>query len=82
MKIYIGNLNEVIEDIHLVEAFKDYGTVNSAKVMRDKYTGKSRCFGFITMPDNDEALNAIDTLDGGLWEGKTIVVKKAFKKAN
>jgi len=77
MIIYIGNLHEKIEDIHLKEAFQDYGTVHSAKVIKDRYTGRSRGFGFIEMPDNKEAIKAINTLNNGTWEGKKISVKKA-----
>jgi RNA recognition motif-containing protein len=76
MTIYIGNLNEIIEDNHLKEAFEDYGTVSSTKVILNRYTKKSRCFGFIEMPNDMEAMKAIEELDGGSWEGKIIIVKK------
>lgn len=79
MNIFIGNLDEKIRGIHLKEAFQDYGVVTSAKVIIDKTTGTSKGFGFIEMPNSEEAANAIKTLNGGTWEGKVITVRKAFK---
>jgi RNA recognition motif-containing protein len=80
MKLYIGNLDEKIQDIHLKEAFSDFGKVASAKVITDRYTRKSRGFGFVEMPDEDEALKVIKTVNGSTWEGKVITVRKAFDK--
>lgn len=80
MRIYVGNLNDKIEDDHLKKAFQDYGTVTSAKIIIDKYTGRSRGFGFIEMPNIDEALKVIETVNGGTWEGKVIKVNKAINK--
>lgn len=79
MKIYIGNLDERVRDNHLKEAFTEFGTVTSAKVIIDRYLGKSRGFGFIEMPNDEEALKVIKNVNGGTWEGKQIVVRKAFK---
>jgi cold-inducible RNA-binding protein len=79
MKIYIGNLDEKIRDNHLKEAFTEFGTVTSAKVILDRYVGKSRGFGFIEMPNDEEAQKVIKNVNGATWEGKQIVVKKAFK---
>ena len=80
MNIFIGNLDDKINHEHLKEAFQDYGEVSRAVVVKDKYTGKSRGFGFIEMPDNGEAVNAINTLNGGTWEGKVIRVNQAKEK--
>ena len=80
MNIYIGNLDEKIEESHLKKAFQDFGTVLSAKIIIDKNTGKSRGFGFIEMPNSEEALKVIETVNGATWEGKVITVKKAMKK--
>jgi RNA recognition motif-containing protein len=79
MKIYIGNLDERVRDNDLKDAFKDFGNVTSAKVILDRYLGKSRGFGFIEMPDETEAMNVIKNVNGGTWEGKKIIVRKAFK---
>ena len=79
MKIYIGNLDDKVRDNDLREAFKEFGTVSSAKVIVDRYLGKSRGFGFIEMPDETEAINVIKNVNGGTWEGKKIIVRRAFK---
>jgi len=80
MNIFIGNLNEKIQDNHLKEAFGDYGKVATAKVITDRYTGKSKGYGFVEMPSEEEGQKAIDTLNGGKWEGNIIVVNKAKNK--
>ena len=79
MNIFIGNLDEKIQDMHLKEAFAEYGKVLKAKVIKDHNTGKSKGFGFIEMPDETEAEKAIKTLNGGKWEGKIIKVNEANK---
>lgn len=78
MKIFIGNLDEKIQSIHLREAFQEYGEVASAKVIVDKKTGKSKGFGFIEMPNDGEAQKVISTVNGGTWEGKVITVREAY----
>jgi RNA recognition motif-containing protein len=80
MNIFIGNLDIRIEGYHLKEEFKNYGVVTSAAVIKDKATGVSRGFGFIEMPNDEEALKAIETLNGGKWEGNVITVRKAMNK--
>ncbi len=79
MKLFIGNLNKIVEDTHLMTAFQDFGTVASARVIKDKTTGLSRGYGFVEMPDDEEATKVIDTVNGGTWGGNIITVKKAFK---
>jgi len=78
MKIFIGNLDEKIQSIHLKEAFQEYGEVSSAKVVTDRKSGKSKGFGFIEMPNDGEAKNVISTINGGTWEGKVITVREAY----
>jgi len=78
MKLYIGNLDEKIQSIHLKDAFKEFGTVKSAIVIVDKKTRVSKGFGFIEMPNDAEAQNVIDTVSGGTWEGKVITIRKAY----
>lgn len=77
MKLFIGNLDEKIQDEHLREAFGEFGIVKSAVVIKDRYTGSSRGFGFIDMPNDQEAKDVIKNVNGGVWEGKKINVKKA-----
>lgn len=80
MKLYIGNLNEKIEDSHLLEAFSEFGKVQSAKIKMDRFTRRSACFGYVEMPNDAEAEVVIRKVNGGLWEGKKIIVKKAYDK--
>ncbi|HVG42532.1 MAG TPA: hypothetical protein VM888_13035, partial [Chitinophagaceae bacterium] len=60
--------------------FTEYGEVTSAKVITDKFTGKSRGFGFVEMPDNEAAKKAISELDNGVVEGRNIKVMEAKPK--
>ena len=64
VNIFVGNLAWGVDDIALKEAFEAHGTVDSARVIHDRETGRSRGFGFVEMPNENEALKAIDDLDG------------------
>lgn len=77
MKIFVAKLDYSITDADLEHVFKDYGEVESAKVIMDRETGRSRGFGFVEMPNDEEAQAAIDELDGAELEGREVVVKKA-----
>ncbi len=81
MNIFVAQLNFRINSDYLKEIFVEYGEVTSAKVVLDRSTGRSKGFGFVEMPDEGEALNAIEELNGAEVEGKTIVVKKANPKS-
>jgi RNA recognition motif-containing protein len=80
MNIYISNLNFKVEDDDLRQLFEDYGEVSSAKVITDKYTGRSRGFGFVEMTDNEAALKAISELNQVEHEGKVLTVNEARPK--
>lgn len=77
MNIYVGNLSYEVTENDLAGAFEGFGRVESAKVIRDMYTGKSRGFGFVEMLDDAEAQTAIENLDGKDLKGRTIKVNKA-----
>ncbi|HYJ38692.1 MAG TPA: RNA-binding protein [Chitinophagaceae bacterium] len=77
MNIHVSNLSFNVTDEDLKDFFADYGEVSSAKVIMDKYTGKSRGFGFVEMPDDEAAKKAISELDNGVVEGRTIRVSEA-----
>lgn len=77
MNIYVGNLTREITDDDLKEAFKEYGQVQSATVIKDKFTGESRGFGFVEMPGAAEAKAAIEGLNGQELKGKTLTVNEA-----
>ncbi len=78
MKLYIGNLDEKIQSNHLREAFGEFGQVDSAKVIVDKKTGKSRGFGFVEMPNDEEGRTVINKVNGGTWEGKVLNIREAY----
>ena len=80
MNIYVSNLSFNVQDEDLREFFTEYGEVSSAKVITDKFTGKSRGFGFVEMPDDEAARKAIAELDNGTVEGRTIKVMEAKPK--
>ncbi len=80
MNIFVGSLPWSIEEADLRESFEAYGTVDSVKVVTDKFTGRSKGFGFVEMPNDGEAQKAIDELNGATVEGRTIVVNKSEPK--
>lgn len=77
MNIYVSNLGFSLQDEELNKLFTEYGTVSSAKVITDKFTNKSRGFGFVEMPDNHAAETAIKELNGRLVEGRSVRVSEA-----
>lgn len=82
MNIYVSNLGFNVQDEDLRNFFAPYGVVSSAKVINDNYTGKSRGFGFVEMPDEAAAKKAIAELDNGMVEGRNIKVMEARPKEN
>ena len=80
MNIYVGNLDFKVSDHELKEIFEEYGTVDSVKIIVDKYTGKSKGFGFITIPDHVEANKAITELNGSTLGDREITVNEARPK--
>jgi|SRR5580692_1763606 RNA recognition motif-containing protein len=77
MNIYVANLSFDIQDEDLKEFFAPYGEVTSAKVIKDKETGRSRGFGFVEMSDDTAAKKAIAELDGATVENRAIKVNEA-----
>jgi len=82
MNIFVAKLDFGTDSYTLQEAFEAFGEVSSANVITDKYSGKSRGFGFVEMPNDDEARKAIEELDGTELDGRTIVVKEAEDRRN
>jgi RNA recognition motif-containing protein len=74
MNIYIGNLSYEIKEDGLRMLFNGFGKVENAKIIMDRFTGRSKGFGFVEMPDNSKADQAIRTLNGKLIEGQNIRV--------
>jgi RNA recognition motif-containing protein len=77
MNIYISNLSFDVNDSDLRELFEEYGAVSSAKVITDKFSGKSRGFGFVEMNNDEEGQKAIDELNQAEYDGKVINVSVA-----
>ena len=80
MNIYVSNLSFNVQDEDLRGFFTPYGEVTSAKVINDKFTGKSRGFGFVEMSDDEAAKKAIAELDNGMVDGRNIKVTEARPK--
>lgn len=76
-KLYVGGLPFSVTEGQLQELFAAHGTVESARVITDKFTGRSRGFGFVEMSSTAEAQKAIEALNGTELEGRTIVVNEA-----
>jgi len=82
MNIYVGNLSYEATDVTIREAFESFGAVTSARVIKDKYSGQSRGFGFVEMPAQSQAQTAIKSLNGKELLGKAISVNEARARAD
>ena len=76
-KLYVGNLAYSVRDDSLLQAFSQFGTVTSAKVMMDRDTGRSKGFGFVEMGSDAEAQSAINGMNGQALDGRALVVNEA-----
>ncbi len=79
-KLYVGNLSYTTTDQELQDLFAQHGTVQSANVVTDRYTGQSRGFGFVEMGSGEEAQQAIEALNGSDFQGRNLVVNEARPK--
>ncbi|MCJ7610967.1 MAG: RNA-binding protein [Candidatus Aminicenantes bacterium] len=77
MNIYVGNLAREAGESDLRDAFQAFGEVTSASIIKDKFTGDSRGFGFVEMPNKSEAEKAISSLNGKSIKGRTVTVNEA-----
>lgn len=80
MNIYVGNLDYKVDEKTLEGLFAEYGTVSSARIITDKFNGRSKGFGFVTMDDDEEARKAISELNGTTVISREIVVNEARPK--
>ena len=76
-KLYVGNLPYTVRDEDLQQAFSAYGSVNSAKVMMERDTGRSKGFGFVEMGNDAEAQAAVEGMNGQSLGGRSLVVNEA-----
>ncbi len=77
MNIYCGNLSYRLTEDELRQAFEEHGAVDSARIITDRETGRSKGFGFVEMPNDDEARAAIDALAGAELGGRNLNVNEA-----
>ncbi|MCD4791040.1 MAG: RNA-binding protein [Bacteroidales bacterium] len=77
MNIYVGNLDFKVDETDLEGIFEEFGTISSSKIITDKYSGRSKGFGFVTMENQDEANKAIKELNGTTLKNREIVVNEA-----
>ena len=80
MNIYVGNLSWNLKDQDLQNLFSQYGEVTSAKIVLDKFTNRSKGFGFVEMANDDEAKAAIEALNGTEVDSRSIVVNESRPK--
>jgi len=80
-KLYVGNLSFSVDDQTLADAFSQYGTVESAKVITDRDTGRSKGFAFVEMSSAAEAQDSISKLNGSQFEGRAMNVSEAKPQA-
>jgi RNA recognition motif-containing protein len=82
MNIYVGNLHFNVNEDELRKAFEEYGEVSSVKIISDKYSGRSKGFGFVEMLNDKEAQEAIENLNGTEIKGRSVNVNQAREKEN
>lgn len=82
MNIYVGNLDFKVNETDLEGIFEEYGAVSSVNIITDKYNGRSKGFGFVTMDNQVEAIKAIKELNGATLESREIVVNEAKPRKN
>jgi RNA recognition motif-containing protein len=81
MNIYVGSLNFKMREDELSNLFEEFGEVTSAKIITDKYSGKSKGFGFVEMPEEAEAKKAIEELNGKEVIGRRLVVNESVERS-
>ncbi len=77
MKLYVGNLPFSVDDSKLKEAFSSFGDVEEASVIKDKFSGRSKGFGFVTIKDDEAAKKAISEMNGKNFEGREMKVSES-----
>lgn len=77
MNIYVGNLDYSVTDDDLKDAFSEFGEIESSSIINDKFSGQSKGFGFVEMPNDSEAEKAIEALNESELKGRNIKVNQA-----
>lgn len=82
MKLYVGNLSYAMTETELSDLFTPFGTVESAKIITDRYSGRSKGFAFVEMPNGDEGKKAIEDLNGKEFKQRALIVNEARPQEN
>ncbi len=82
MNIYVGNLAREVTEDDLRQAFGKFGSVNNASIIKDKFSGEPRGFGFVEMPSSQEAQAAMNALNGQDLKGRSLTVNEARPKSD
>ena len=82
MNIYVGNLSHQTTEDDLRQAFEGFGQIESVNIIKDRFSGESRGFGFVEMPSKNEAQNAIEEMNGKDLMGRAVNVNEARPKTN
>lgn len=82
MNIFVGSLSFKVNDDELKSAFEAFGEVSSARVIKDKFSGRSKGFGFVEMPNDDEAKAAIEGLNQKEIKGRPVAVVEAHERVD
>ena len=80
MNLYVGNISYEMSEDDLSNTFAEYGEVTSVKIIKDKFTGRSRGFGFVEMTDDSDGEKAISELNGKEFNGRDLTVNKANER--
>ena len=81
MNVYVGNLSYDLSEDDLKQAFEEFGEVTSAKIISDRYSGRSKGFGFVEMTDSNSGTAAIEALDGNDFGGRDLRVNEAKERS-
>jgi RNA recognition motif-containing protein len=81
MNIYVGNLSYEVTEDDLKQAFEAFGQVETVKIIKDRWSGQPRGFGFVEMPEREEAYSAINGLNGKDLKGRSVKVDKARSRS-
>lgn len=82
MNIFVGNISYSTTEDDIRRMFEEYGEIDSVKIITDRDTGRSRGFGFVEMPNDDEAQSAIDALDGKELDGRALKINESRPRSD
>lgn len=80
MDIYIGNLHYEITEEQLKQIFEEYGQIDEVKIIKDRETGRSKGFGFVTIADDEQGERALEEMDGAEINGRSVKVNRAKRR--